>query len=279
VSNASCSRHLVEPVTWSLVSSESLFSELLVTSVLHSVDLESVRVAVDEVVLREEVGHWVDGQSDGEGHVDHHLLVWNLGSGDEHEVLRDVMSHLRSRGRSSVIVLNHTIMELWWHSNNHVIVVWIEMSSLWDIKTERWVVVVTGKKVVWVVDQSWVVGCCLGQIWRPDTEVSILGLMDGHVWWPHSIVNNSLSKVPLLEEVTSVFLMSWVNLWKVDHLLYELSLLETLVHKQIVFLMHGSMATLAGSLENLESSSKSGRVVGLEALLRWPVAVTVVHTN
>ena len=160
-----------------------------------------------------------------------------------------------------------------------MIIVWVEMSSLWHIESERWVIVVPGQQVVWVVDESRVVGGGLGQIWRPHTEVGILGLMDGHVWWPHSIMNNPLSKVPLLEEVTSVFLMCWMDLWKVDHLLHKFDLSETLVHEKIILLMHSSVATLTGSLEHLESSSKSGRVVGLESELGWPVAVTMMHTD
>lgn len=88
--------------------------------------------------------------------------------------------------------------------------------------------------------------------------IGVLGLMDSHVWCPHSIVNDSLSEVPLLEEVTSIFLMTWMNLWEIDHLIHELSLLESLVNQKIVFLMHGTMAALASSLEDLETSSQSG---------------------
>jgi len=87
--------------------------------------------------------------------------------------------------------------------------------------------------------------------------------MHGHVWWPHSVVDHSLSIIPLLEEVTSVFLMTWVDLGKVDHLGGEFSLLETLVDQKIVLLMHGSVASLASSLEDLEASSESGRVVSV----------------
>ena len=92
-------------------------------------------------------------------------------------------------------------------------------------------------------------------------------------------MNLSLSKVPLLEEITSMFLMTWMDLWEEDHLLDELDLLETLIYQKIVFLMHGTMATLTGSLEDLETSSQSSRVVGVPSDLRWPVAVTVMHTN
>jgi len=73
----------------------------------------------------------------------------------------------------------------------------------------------------------------------------------------------ALSEVPLLEEVSSVLLMGWVDLWKVDHLLVELILFETLVDQKIVFLMHGSVAALAGSGEHLETSSQSSGVPGI----------------
>jgi hypothetical protein len=76
-----------------------------------------------------------------------------------------------------------------------------------------------------------------------------------------------------------VFLMTWMHLGEIDHLLHELSLIETLVHEQVVFLMHSSMASLASSLENFESSSESGRVVGVPALLRRPMQMTMMQTN
>ena len=97
----------------------------------------------------------------------------------------------------------------------------------------------------------------LGELRRPDSVVSVLCLMDGEVWSPHSVMNNSLSVVPLLEIVSLVLLVSWVELGREDHLVHKLSLLETLVHKEIVLGMHSSMATLARSLEDLESSSQS----------------------
>ena len=103
--------------------------------------------------------------------------------------------------------------------------------------------------------------------------------MDSHVWWPHSIVNTSLSKVPFLEEISSVFLMTWVDLWKINHLVHELSLFETLVYQEIILLMHSSVATLTGSLEDLEASSESGGVVGVPGNFGWPVTVSVMHTN
>lgn len=275
----SYSRVLAKPVTWGLVSSEHFFSELLVATGLDSVHLESGGVHVDEVILGEHVGDWVHSGGNGQEHHNHHLLVWHLGFGDKSKILRDVVGHLRSGGWGAIVVLNHTIVQLWRHSNNHMIVVRVEMSTLWNIETERWVVVVTGQEVVRVVDQTWGVGKGLRKIWRPDTHVGVLSLVDSHVWRPHSIMDNALSVVPLLEVITSVLLVTWVHLRKENHLVNEFSLLETLVHKQIVLLVHGTVAALTGTLPDLEASSEGGGVVGVPGDLRWPVVVTVMHTN
>ncbi len=71
-------------------------------------------------------------------------------------------------------------------------------------------------------------------------------------------MDHSLSVVPLLEEVTFVLLVAWMHLGKVDHLVHQFSLLETLVHKQIVLLVNGSVTSLTSSLPDLETSSESG---------------------
>lgn len=244
---------------------ESLLSELFVSTVLDSVHFESVGIAVHIMVLSEHVRDWVHSGGNGEHHVEDYLGVTDLVSGNEGEIFRDIMSHLRGGGWGSIIVFNHTVMQLWGHGNNHVVEVWVEMSSLWNIESERWTVMITGQEIVRVVDETWVMRKSLGQIWRPDSHVGLLGLMDSHVWSPHSIMNLTLSEVPFLEEVTLVLLMTWMNFGKVHHLVHELSLLETLVHKQIVLLMHSSVTSLTSSLEDLESSSESLGVVSVPA--------------
>ena len=70
-------------------------------------------------------------------------------------------------------------------------------------------------------------------------------------------MDHTLSEVPLLEIVTSVLLMSGVYFGGKDHAVHELSLLETLIDKKIVLLMHGTVATLARSLEDLETTSQA----------------------
>ncbi len=57
---ASCSRVGAEPVTLDLMGLEHLFSELLVATVLDCIDLESMRVRVDIMVLGEQVTNRVE---------------------------------------------------------------------------------------------------------------------------------------------------------------------------------------------------------------------------
>ena len=50
--------------------------------------------------------------------------------------------------------------------------------------------------------------------------------------------------------------MTRVDFGQVDHLASELDLGETFVNKKIILLMHGTVAALASSGENLEASSQ-----------------------
>jgi hypothetical protein len=238
------------------VGLEGLLTEFLVAAVLDSVHLKSVRVSIDEMVLGEEVRDGHEGGADAEGHHEDDLCVWDLGATEVGDVLSDVVGHLGGGGGGAVVVLNHTVMELWGHGDNHVIVVGVEVATLWDIETKWWGVVVSSQQVVRVVGQTRLHETCLGQLWGPHTLVGVLSLMHSHVGWPDSVVNSALSEVPLLEIVRAVLLMTWVYLGQVYHLGGKFSLTETFVDQKIVLLMHSTVATLARSGEDLESTSQ-----------------------
>jgi len=239
------------------VSLEGLLSELLVPSVLDGVHFESVGVGVDHMVLGEQVGDGVHEASDTENHSGLNFLIRALGITDVGNVLSDIMGHLGGGGRSSIVVLDHTVMELGRHSDNHVIVVGVEVTTLRHIKSERRRVMVTSEQVVRVVHDTGGVHGYLGQLWGPHTHVGSLSLVDSLVWRPHSVVDDSLSVIPFLEEVRSVFLMGGVDSGEVLHGLGELHLLETLINEKIVLLMHGTVTSLAGSGEDLVSASQT----------------------
>ena len=252
-----CSRVGAEPVAVDLVGLEHLLAELLVAAGLDGVELEPVRVGVHVVGLGEQVRDRVEGGDDGEHHHDDDLLVGGLVLAEVGDVLRDVVGHLRGRRRGAIVVLNHAIVQLRGHSDDHVIVVRVEVTTLRHIETERRLVVVAGQEVVGVVDETGLMGASLGELGRPHAHVGVLGLMDGHVWWPDSVMDLTLSVVPLLEEVTAVLLMGGVDLREIDHASLELHLGETLVDEQIVFLVHGAVATLASTGEDLETTSQT----------------------
>ena len=172
------------------------------------------------------------------------------------------MSQLRSRGGGSIVVLNHAVVQLWRHGDNHVIEVGIEVTTFWNVVTERGFVMETSQQVVSVVGQADLVSCNLAQIWGPDTLVGLLGLMNSHIGWPDSVVDLALTEVPLLEVVRPVLLVSWMDLGQIDHFASEFNVRETLIDEQIILLMHSTMAALACSTENLETSSQSTIIKG-----------------
>ena len=92
-----CSRELTEPITLSLVSLEGLFTELLVATVLDSVEFETVRVRVDKMVLGEHVRHGVEHSGHTEHHQDNKLVIRDLLLAEVSNVLCDIVSHLRGR--------------------------------------------------------------------------------------------------------------------------------------------------------------------------------------
>ena len=67
----------------------------------------------------------------------------------------------------------------------------------------------------------------------------------------------ALSEIPFLEVITSILLMSGVDLGGKNHFRCKFSLLETLIYEKIVFLMHSSVTALTRSLENLKSSPQT----------------------
>ena len=116
---------------------------------------------------------------------------------------------------------------------------------------------IAGQQVVWIVDQTWLMGTSLGELRRPHTHVGVLGLMDSHIWRPDSVMDLTLAEVPFLEEVTAVLLMGGMDLGKVDHPLLELHLGETLSDEKIVLLVDGTVAALASTGEDLEATTET----------------------
>ena len=170
------------------------------------------------MVLGEQIRDWVESCNDAESHAENNFGVGYFGFAEVSDVFSNVVSHLGSRSWSAIFELNHTVVKLGRHSNNHVIVVGVEITTFGNIMTEWSSVVVSCQQVVRIVGETGLMGTSFGKFWWPNTLVGILSLMHSHVWWPDSVMDLSLSKVPLLEVITSVLLMGRVDFWQVDHL-------------------------------------------------------------
>lgn len=239
------------------MSLEHLLTELFVATRLDGVQLEAIRVRVDVMILGEQVRDRVEGGDNTEHHEDDDLLIGLLILTQVGDVLCDIMGHLRGGRRRTIFVLDHAIMELRGHGDDHMIVVRVEVTTFRHIEAERRRVMIASQQVIGVVDQTWLMGTGLRELRRPDTHVGVLRLMDSHIWRPDSVMDLTLTIIPLLEKVTAIFLMRGMHLGEVHHLGLEFSLGETLVHEEIVFLMHGTVTTLASSGEDLETTTKT----------------------
>lgn len=107
------------------------------------------------MVFGEEITDWIKGGYNESNHADNYLSVWNFTLTNVGDIFGNIMGHLWGTSWCTILILYHTIMELRRHSNNHVIKVWIEISTFWYIKTEWWIVVISSQKIIWIVDQTW----------------------------------------------------------------------------------------------------------------------------
>jgi len=224
------SAEVSKPVSRNFVWFKHLFSELLIPSILYCIYFESMWIGVDIMVFGEDVADRVECSNNESNHSNNHLGVWGSMSRYIFQIFRHIMCHLRSTRWHSIFILNHSIMQLRGHSNNHMIKVGIKISTFWYIMSKWRSIMITCQQIIRIVDKTRLMGSNLWQFWGPDSTVCSFSLVDCKIGRPHPVMDLSLSIVPLLEVVTFVFLMGRVDSWGKDHLVHKFSLLETLVN-------------------------------------------------
>jgi len=148
-------------------------------SISDSVGLSAGTEQATEVGVSLEV---TDGEEEKAADEDHglsHLLIVSSPSGpslEEEEEVGDVVGHLRSRSRGSVLIIDHSVVELSRHTNDHVIKVRIKVFSLGNFESIRRFEVIASHDVVDVVDTSWS-HSDFGEVNRPHTSVGVLALI------------------------------------------------------------------------------------------------------
>lgn len=127
----------------------------------------------------------------------------------EVDKIRHIISHLRSRCRSPIFIVDEAVIELPRHPDNHMVKIGVKMFSLGHIEPIRGLEVIPGHQIVDIVNSSRSESDFC-EISRPDTTIGIFSLVLRIVCWVDVIVDVSVSFVPFLVVVLFVMLMSGV---------------------------------------------------------------------
>lgn len=235
----------------------SLLEVVVVDPVADGVHLPSDGEEVSVVGLRFEVLEGPDEEEAGDDHVGSELLVGSSVAGSslhEGDEVGDVEGHLRSGCGRSVLVVEHAVLELAGHTDDHVVEVGVEALSSGHLDAEGRLVVVAGRNVVDVVGASGS-HADLGEVGGPDSAVRVLGLVLREVGGVDAVVDDSVALVPLLVVVLLEVVVSGVNGEAGADESGELNLLVGLVEEQVVFLEHHAVAVSAVAGEDQKAAT------------------------
>jgi hypothetical protein len=189
----------------------------------------------------------------------------------------DIISQLGSGGGGTIFVFEHTIIKLSGHTNDHMIIVRVEVFTLGDIDTKRRLIVVTGQDVEDIVDATRSESN-LGQIDGPDTVVGVFTLILGEIGRIDSVVNESVSFIPFLIVVLLVMVMGRVDR-EVGNKSSQFQLFVGLIQQGIVLLVDHTVTVTTVSSKDQETSSDTGTIVSTEESELRPVEMTVMGTD
>lgn len=195
-----------------------MISSTVSASLLKMVIIDTISNSVHFPTSREQVsveGSSLDvfeGPDKGYTSEDHEVSGFFIGSlvtvSSLHvrDEVGDIISQLGSGGGGTIFVFEHTIIKLSGHTNDHMIIVRVEVFTLGDIDTIRGLVVITGQDVEDIVDTTGSESN-LGKIDGPDTVVGVLTLILREIRGIDSVVDVSVSFIPFLIVVLLVMMM------------------------------------------------------------------------
>lgn len=166
----------------------------------------------------------------------------------------NIKGHLWGWSWSSIIIIDKSIIELFGHTYNHVVEVWVEMFSLWNISTIRSLIVITSWDIVDIVDTTWS-HSNFREISRPNSSISILSLILREIRSIDVIRDNSISFIPLLVVVLFEVLMGWVDGEVFRNNWGKFELFVGLIKQNIVLLIQHTMtiSTISGKYHKSSS--------------------------
>ena len=174
-----------------------------------------------------------------------------------HEVdeVGDIVGHLGSGGWGSIFVFEHPVVELSGHTEDHMVIVGVEVFSFGDVHAIWGLEVVACHDVVDIVDSSWS-HSDLGEIYGPDTAVGIFCLILGEVGGVDMIVDEAITLIPLLIVILLEMVVSGMDSEVLSNPGGQFQLFVCLVKKQIVLFTHHTVAVCAVACEDLETYDK-----------------------
>jgi hypothetical protein len=228
---------------------------LVVQAVTHSIHFGPVAQQVPVICVGLQV---FEGHQQQAGSHDHPLPDFLVRAPiavpplHERNEVRHVVGHLRSGGGCPILVVEHPVVELPGHTNDHVVEVGVEGLALGDVHTIGWLEVVARHDVVDVCDSSGP-HTDFGEVSGPHTAVGILGLVLTEVGGVNVVVDVPITLVPLLVVVLLVVMVGGVDREVLGHPGGQLELLVDLVQQIVVLLADHTVAVAAVAREHLEA--------------------------
>jgi hypothetical protein len=260
--------------------SASLLKMVIVNTISNSVHFPTGRKQVSVEGSSLDV---FEGPDEGNTSEDHEISGFFIGSlvtvSSLHvrDEVGDIISQLGSGSGGTIFVFEHTIIKLSGHTNDHMIIVRVEVFTLGDIDTIRRLVVVTGQDVEDIVDTTRSESN-LGQIDGPDTVVGVFTLILREIGRIDSVVNVSISFIPFLIVVLLVMVMGRVD-GEVGNKGSQFQLFVGLIQQGIVLLVDHTVTIGTVSSKDQETSSDTGTIVSTEESELRPVEMTVMGTD
>jgi len=260
--------------------SASLLKMMIIDTISNSVHFPTSREQVSVEGSSLDVFEGPDKGNTSENHEVSGFLIGSLvtvSSLHVRDEVGDVISQLGSGGGGTIFVFEHTIIKLSGHTNDHMIIVRVEVFTLGDIDTIRGLVVVTGQDVEDIVDTTGSESN-LGKIDGPDTVVSVLTLILREIRRIDSVVDESVSFIPFLIVVLLVMMMGRMD-GEVGDESSQFKLFVGLIQQGIVLLVDHTVTITTISGEDQETSSDTGTIVSTEESELRPVEMTVMGTD
>lgn len=120
---------IVVSIGWCLDAPLTRLPMLVVQTVPYGIHFCSVTQKISVVGISLEVFEWHEEETSRNNHPLPDFLIWSTISVTSlHEVdeVSNIIGHLRGGGWSTIFVVDHTILELSGHTNDHVVEVGVE---------------------------------------------------------------------------------------------------------------------------------------------------------